>query len=97
MTEALLIGLVMPIVVATITGISAVQWRKQSAPNPTNILGPSHRSLEEQMGYRAQENGRIMETLVRVETKLDQFGRTMDGVGQTLQGIQRDLNRRAGG
>ena len=72
-TGVLLIGLVMPIVVALISGISAVQWRKHSGSNPDGILGDRHQTVQEHMDLRFQEHAKMTERLVAVEGKMDRL------------------------
>jgi len=71
--EVLLVGLVMPIVVALISGVAAVQWRKQSGANPDSVLGEGHQTVKEHMDLRFQEHARMTERLVSVDGKLDRL------------------------
>jgi len=73
--EILLVGLVMPIVVALITGLSAVQWRKHSPPstNPDSILGAGHETVKQHMDFRAAEHSRQAERLATIEGKQDRL------------------------
>lgn len=97
-TEVLLVGLVMPIVVALISATGAVMWRRSGGDNPGSILGEGHQSVKEHMDHRAAEHSRMSERLVTIEELtrggLDNLVASLGRVEATLIRIEGKLPTR---